>query len=180
MAALSVTFGKELSPQLAEIYWDALKPMAIEQVQEAAKSWIRHGKHFPKPADLGERSKEMQHSAPKQFDALPPRDGKWMGLVNAMFMQYLSTRRLAELFRGDLNLKARRAECINLAEFFENLDKEGDEEATEPQLKLRFDRAMARIADLSQDEAWLAIELERQRREDEANEAVRKRTREAA
>lgn len=172
MASLSVTFGKELSQPLTEIYWDALKPMAIEQFEQAAKSCIRNHKHFPKPAELLDRLKDMSAAAPKAFAPLPPRDRKWLALVNAMFLQYLQKRRLKDNFIGNINLPFRREACLSLVNFFEGLEGEGDSEATEAQLQIRFDKAMARIADVSQDAAWLAIELERQKLEDGAKDRV--------
>lgn len=148
MASLSVTFGKELSDPLTDIYWDALKPMAIEQFQEAAKSCIRNNKHFPKPAELLERFKDMTAAAPKPLHELPPADRKWLALVNGMFLKYLQKRRIDEGFGGDINLHARRTECLNLVTFFGAIEREGDEEAAEAQMKIRFDRAMARVQDL--------------------------------
>lgn len=173
MAALSVTFGKELSQPLTDIYWDALKPMAIEQFQEGAKSWIRHCKHFPKPAELLERLAEMTQSRSKEFIPLPPADRKWLALVNSMFLQYLRKRRLEDNFLGNINLSFRREACLTLVDFFEGIAGEGDEEATEAQLQVRFDRAMARIPDVSSDIAWLAVEQERQKIEDAAKDRAR-------
>jgi hypothetical protein len=170
MAALSVTFGKELSQPLTDIYWDALKPMAIEQFEQAAKSCIRNHKHFPKPAELLDRLKDMNAAAPKEFTPLPPRDRKWLALVNSMFLQYLHKRRIDDRFVGNINLPFRREACLSLVDFFEGLEGEGDEEATEKQLQVRFDRAMERVPDVSQDAGWLAVELERQRLEDKAKE----------
>jgi hypothetical protein len=174
MASLSVTFGKELSQPLTEIYWDALKPMAIEQFQEGAKSWIRHGKHFPKPAELLDRLAELTQAKPKEFIPLPPADRKWLGLVNAMFLQYLRKRRLEDGFVGNINLPFRREACLSLVEFFEGIAADGDEEATEAQLQIRFDRAMSRISDVSNDIAWLDVELERQKLEDRAKDQRQK------
>lgn len=145
-----MTFGKELSQPLTDIYWDALKPMAIEQFEESAKSCIRHAKHFPKPAELLDRLKEMTAAAPKPLVELPPRDRKWLALINSMFLKYLMKRRLDDAFSGDINVDDRRRECLDLVAFFENIEAEGDEEATEAQMKIRFDRAMARVQDISE------------------------------
>lgn len=167
MAALAEVFAKQLSPALIELYWDALKPLAIEQFQAGAKSWIRHGKHFPKPADVLERFQQMEQAAPKPPPELPPPDPKWLRYVNGLFMRYLEQRRMQDLFRGDINLAERRQACRELAEFFEAIEAENDPEATEAELKIRFDRCMGRISDVSQDDAWLPIEIERQKRQDE-------------
>lgn len=173
MAALSVTFGKELSQPLIDIYWDAMRGMAIEQFQESAKHCIKFNKHFPKPIELLEAIQEAPAKKPNPPD-LPPRDRKWLAMVNSMFLQYLMSRRLEENFEGDINLAARRAECLSLVAFFEGIEAEGDEEATVAQMQSRFDRAMARVADLSTDMDWLPVELERQELEDKAKEQQKK------
>lgn len=168
MAKLSVAFGKELSPALTDIYWEALKSLAIEQFQEGANSWIRTHKFFPKAAEILERFKQLDEAKLQGVTVqLPPLEGKWLRLVNGLFLQYLQKRRFEDGFRGDVNIPSRRNACRDLAEFFEGLEAENDPEATEVELAIRFDRCMARIPDLSQDDAWLPIELERQRLQDE-------------
>lgn len=166
MATLSVTFGKELSQPLTDIYWEALKSLAIEQVEQSAKSAIRHCKHFPKPAELFERWQDLQQAAPKPAHVLPPFDRKWLALVNGMFLKYLLARRIEQGFVGDIDIQARRAECLKLVEFFESIEAEGDEEATEPQMKIRFDKAIARGKDKSTTKDWLAAQLEFQKQQD--------------
>lgn len=167
MAALAEVFAKQLSPALIEIYWDALKPLAIEQFQAGAKSWIRNGKHFPKPAELLERFAEMDRVASKGAVPLPPADAKWLRYVNGLFLRYLMRRRLDQEFRGDINIAGRRVRCLELAAWFEGMEAEGDPEATEAELKKRFDAMMAGTPDTSEDDAWLPIELERQKRQDQ-------------
>lgn len=146
MAALAEVFAKQLSPPLTDLYWEACKGMAIEQFQEGAKSWIKIGKHFPKPADLIERFKEMSAAAPKPFEPLPPLDAKWLRLVNGLFLKYITRRRLDEKFTGDINIAERREQCIRLAKFFEGLEAEGDEEATEVHIKIKFHSLMTKVA----------------------------------
>lgn len=164
MASLSVIFGKELSPQITDLYWDAMKPLAIEQFQEGGKSWIKHGKHFPKPADLLERWQQMQQTESRGPPPMPPPLAKWLALVNGLFMQYLTRRRVHEHFLGDIDVMARRAECLRLVALFESFGD--DEDATEQLLKTQFDAAMKAISDKSDSPDWLPIELERQRQED--------------
>ena len=147
MGMLTVTFGKELDAPLTDIYWEALKPLAIEQLECGTKLAIRHNKHFPRPVDLFQLCKDAIAATPKPIDPLPPKEGKWLCRVNSLFLRYLEQRRLVEEFRGDINLAARRAGCLSLAQFFEDLEVEGDTECTEPELKARFDRAMARVPD---------------------------------
>ena len=75
------------------------------------------------------------------------QDSKWLRYVNGLFLKYLMQRRVDEGFKGDISLCERRAECLNLATFFDQMEAENDPEATEAELKIRFDRTMARISD---------------------------------
>lgn len=147
MAKLSVAFGKELSPALTDIYWEALKGLAIEQFQEGASSWIKHHKFFPKASEILERFRELDQAKSQGMPEQGPEIAKWLGLVNGLFLRYLLRRRVDEGFTGDLNMHGRRIACLQLADFFEALEAEQDPEATEAELKKRFDMAMARVAD---------------------------------
>ncbi len=148
MASLAEVFNREFSPQLADLYWDALKGLPIEQLVEATRYCIRHHKHFPKPADLCDFAKDAQYSAPKPIAPQTERDPKWLELVNSNFLKYLLRRRIDEGFTGDLNIHKRRCECAALAEFFAEMEREGDPEATEAQMRAKFESAMGRIHDL--------------------------------
>lgn len=147
MGALAEVFAKQLSPPLIELYWDALKTLTIEQFQQGAKSWIRHGKHFPKPTEILERFRDMEQAASKPAPPPLPDYPKWLGFVNGLFLRYLLRRRVDEGFTGDIDIRARRMECLKLADFFEALEAEHDPEATEAELKKRFDLAMLRVPD---------------------------------
>lgn len=174
---LTVTYGKELSPALTDIYWESLKSLAIEQLEQSAKSCIRNCKHFPKPAELLERWQQMNQVESKPFQPLPPADRKWLALVNGMFLQYLRKRRIDDGFMGDVNVAGRRRECLSLVAWMEGLEADGEVEATENQLRILFDKAMARVHDKTQAKDWLAAQLEFQRQQDREND---KRQREHA
>lgn len=161
MATLGSVFNREVEGELASIYWDALKDLAIEQFVESARSWIKHGKQFPKPADLISRWKEMLATAPPPKVELPPPDRKWLALVNGMFLRYLQQRRITEDFKGDINLAERRAECLRLADLMELFESANDPVAIEAELKVRFDRTMSRIKDA--DENWLDLQAKHAR-----------------
>lgn len=75
------------------------------------------------------------------------QDSKWLRNVNSLFLLYLARRRITEELKCDVNIEERRAECLRLATFFEQLERENDPEATLEQLKIRFDRTMERIKD---------------------------------
>jgi hypothetical protein len=145
MASLAEVFGKQLSPQLTELYWEALKSLAIEEFQLGAKSWIKHGKHFPKPGELLDRFREMTAAAPKV--AYTPSEQSWgMILVNHLFFGYLARRRMTENFRGDIRLEARRARCRDLAGFLDQ-SKAEDLKPSLDEIKRMFEDAMAREED---------------------------------
>lgn len=111
--------------------------------------------------------KPMRHE-PAQPRVLPQRHGFWHSTVDGMFMRYLSRRRLTDRFRGDVNLLIRRVACKELWQFLEEHETEFGREITlEQDPQARFDRAMARIQDVSEDEGWLAAELHRQRLDDQ-------------
>lgn len=49
---LGGVFGKEPDAALVTCYWEALKDLPIETVKRMADQRIKHGKFFPKPAEL--------------------------------------------------------------------------------------------------------------------------------
>jgi len=67
-------------------------------------------------------------------------------LVNGLFLKYLAQRRLTDMYRGDLQIRERRRECLELVEWISQWDPH---ELTWEfdQLKRAFDEAMARIPD---------------------------------
>ena len=147
MASLAEVFGKELSPQLVDLYWGAFGSAFIEQFERAAKTAISHMRFFPKPGDLRKFLEESAATRRPAREDDGPVTEKWLARVNVMFLAYLVKRRAKESFRRDLDLASRRAACRDLAEFFRELEADGDPEATDAELRLRFNRAMARIPD---------------------------------
>lgn len=117
--------------------------------------WKIHQHHKPVP--------------PRPAEPAPDLEPKWLRCVNGMFLKYLQKRRSGEQFRGDINLPARRAFCVELVRFFEGMEAERDPEATEADMQLRFDQAMRRIPDLSADEAWLARRIAQHQADDNAH-----------
>ena len=69
--------------------------------------------------------------------------------INLLFFAYLHKRRVTEEFKGNLNLDARRKACLDLAEFFEQLDQEEDlrVDCTAANVRSKFASTMARIPD---------------------------------
>lgn len=148
MASLGDVFTRIISPQTTDLYWAALKDLAIEEIEAAAQSAIRHAKHFPKPGELRELRNQRQATAPRsERPRLPEPDRRWLAAVNQLFLRYLAQRRLTQQFHGDLRIGVRRRECLALVEFFEGIEAEGDPAATQAELATRFEAAMARIPD---------------------------------
>ena len=52
LSDLAELFGRELKPSVVDLYWDALKDLALSTVQAMAKSHARGGRFFPKPLEL--------------------------------------------------------------------------------------------------------------------------------
>lgn len=149
MATLSITYGKELSPALTDVYWAALQGVFIEQVEQAGRSCIRMHKHWPKPADILQFIRDNQASSQGRSTYVPPppKDRKWLAHVNGFFLQYLCQRRITEEFKGDINLEERRAECLRLVDFFEALEADADPEATPEEMQKRLTAIMASVPD---------------------------------
>lgn len=135
----------------SEAYWKGLAKMSLPSFARCVEFAISEDgpEKLPNTHGIWKIHREMRSSGAPQPAAaieLPPQ-GKWLCRVNSLFLKYLERRRLTEVFKGDINLAARRAECLKLVEFFEAIEAERDPEATEPEMRKRFDAAMTRIPD---------------------------------
>jgi hypothetical protein len=72
---------------------------------------------------------------------------KWLARINGLFLRYILQRRDAEKFMGDINILARRRECLELRDYFEHLELEFGSEPPFSELKRMFDSAMIRVKD---------------------------------
>ena len=52
LSKLAVLFGKDLTPELTTLYWEALKDQPIGVVERQGAYHMRYGKFFPKPVEL--------------------------------------------------------------------------------------------------------------------------------
>jgi len=52
MAVCGITFDKEITPDLLQLYWDILKEYDYEQVEKAVKRVIMTSEFFPRPARI--------------------------------------------------------------------------------------------------------------------------------
>lgn len=152
LRTLFAAYDKLPSPERLAAYRQGLKQMPIPALKRVVEHCCgeRQPKDLPKPGGLWEIYRSFRaRAAPHSVSAAPPRDEKWLGLVNSLFLKYLLRRRISEGFQGDINLPERRKACISLASFFQNLEAERDPDANEPQLQVRFERAMQRLADVA-------------------------------
>jgi hypothetical protein len=84
MAILAEVFGKDLNPQLVEIYFRALAEWPIECIAAAVDEAVRRLKFFPKPAELielieGSPDDQAEH-AWQQFWVALTRSGTYQSL----------------------------------------------------------------------------------------------------
>lgn len=68
---LALTFGRDLDAQTGDVYFEALRDLALSTVKLCADTHARHGRFFPKPFEL--RPKDAK--APVITDDKPYRDG---------------------------------------------------------------------------------------------------------
>ena len=52
LSMLGEIHNKEITPTLARIYWEALKPYSVQQVQDALNQSVLTSRFMPKPVDL--------------------------------------------------------------------------------------------------------------------------------
>ena len=128
LASLGEVYSKQISPQLASLFWEALKDLPIEAVDQGARSWIKHGKNFPRPANLRDMVTQLSQAAPKalvdQRQAEEPQD-HLLFFANRLFLKYAGAR---------LGMQAELAPARNalrdLVDEFCGYIREGDELAT--------------------------------------------------
>jgi hypothetical protein len=77
----------------------------------------------------------------------PPEElSKGLQHVNGMFLKYLLRRRVAEGFKGDINMPGRRAACLDLGAWLDRLIRE-DLAPNREELQSVFDKAMVAVKD---------------------------------
>jgi hypothetical protein len=159
----------------AEAYWKGCGKMTLiefARVVEFALSESGPDK-IPTTKQCWMIRNELKRGPAQTQQALPirpaPQWSYWHLRVDSLFFRYLARRRGIELFKGNINIGERREACRKLWEFFDDHEREFGREATIAEdLQGRFDQAMAAVEDISQDDAWLAAELHRQKLEDQA------------
>jgi hypothetical protein len=162
----------------SEAYWKGLAKMSLVEFARVIEFAL--GENGPDKIPTTNqcwriRNELKRGPAPTQTNLpikAPPQWTIWHLRVDALFLKYLSERRGAGKFRGDINIAARRKAARDLWEWFDQLEAEfGLQAARDEDLIGRFDRAMLKIEDVSEDDAWLATELARQKQENQ--EALR-------
>jgi len=88
MIALGEYYGRELSPQLIDIYWRALDGYDIETIDRAIQRHLKspdNGQYFPKVADIvrlvSGTSTEAAHTAWAKVEAAVSSVGGWRSVV---------------------------------------------------------------------------------------------------
>ena len=84
--------------------------------------------------------------APQKASGPDPDISAGMQAVNQLFIRYLGRRRLTEGFKGDLNMAARREECIRLSRWVDAMIMDGMRPDPDD-IEVRFDAAMLIVRD---------------------------------
>jgi hypothetical protein len=151
LASFGEVYSKQVSAPMASLFWEALKDLAIEQVEAGAKAWIKHGAHFPKPADLRKMISEREHAAPKPFlnerEAEEPQD-HLLFLANRLFLKHAAARcglGSKDGIASAESLAARKVVRELVSEFCGYI-QEGDEMATPAAFVTVFAKALGKIS----------------------------------
>jgi hypothetical protein len=164
LASFGEVYGKPISPQLASLWWESLKDLPIELVEAGAKSWIRHGKQFPRPAQVREMVKETERATPEHSSN--PRqtqepDDHLLFFANRMFLKHLFSRnglRSAAKFspgvgpahvEASSEFLAARQVVRDLVEEFSGYIREGDDLATPAAFIDLFARQLNRVSPIA-------------------------------
>jgi hypothetical protein len=137
-----------------EAYWKGLTKMHLSSFARCVDLALSEEgpEKIPNVHGIWKIHRELRASAtahaPKAVISRPV-ESKWLRLVNRLFLKYLLRRRQIEDFKGNLDVPKRRAECLSLVHFFEEIEKEGDADATSVEFRARFHRAMERVPDLA-------------------------------
>lgn len=155
-----------------DAYWKAMQRMTIAEFARAVEFAIGENgpRKMPSTGALWDIRNNLRRgpAVPTQ-ELLPmqpvPQWSVWRLRVDALMLRFIVRRRIGG-YRGDINLAQRRAACRELWEFLEEHDREFGAQATRAlNISDRFASLQARIEDASDSDAWLAIELNRQRLE---------------
>lgn len=158
-----------------EGYWKGLAKMSLIQFTRVVEHCLSEEgpDKFPTVPAIWKLWRAISAKA-RQGSMPPPRapepQSQGLRLINGLFLKYLARRRLAQEFKGDISIRARRTICLDLAQWLDGAIAE-QMAPSDSELATIFDKAMDRIPDLSQDLSWLPIELLRQRQEDQAKRA---------
>lgn len=130
-----------------EAYWKGLEKMSIVELARCVEFALGEDgpDKIPTTKDLWNIRKQLRvHRAPPQKIEAVTHESTGLRLVNGLFLQFLSEKRLGQNFKGDLHVMARRRECLDLAEWLDGLIAE-DMLPTPLERQRAFDAAMARV-----------------------------------
>ena len=157
LASLAEVFTHEISAPFAALYWEALKDLAIEQIEAGAKFWIKTGKRFPKPAEL--RAERFQETS-RAFKPDPRMEGPdhLLFFANRLPLTHMMARGalgstgtykagfgMVDCRASDELLAARKV-VHDLVDEFSAYVRDGDELATPAQFIRLFVLALDRVS----------------------------------
>jgi hypothetical protein len=141
-------FNMPISDARLSAYWDGLAKMSLGQFAVAVEQALGPNgpERIPSVPAIWKISKDYRKPAPVQQMDMGPVQSKGLRLVNGLFLQFLAKRRLKENFKGNLQIEKRRKECIDLADWYDQCEKEKLTPSF-PELQRAFDSAMQREYD---------------------------------
>lgn len=166
MRKLCAGFDRPPSSELSEAFWDGCKKLSLRQFRTGVDVALEtfDGK-FPRPKQLakmaydreGEARLEQQRRERAEDSKADAAYPKWLQRVNGFFFSWMyreiTSGRRKVFGKGtnirsipDRELAQRRAVCRQLAQDFEQMEREGDSQATDEWLKQAFDNQMRLIA----------------------------------
>ena len=134
-----------------EAYWKGLSKMSVIQFSRVVDHCLSEDGPEKMPTVPGVWKLWRSIAAAARSRSMPPPPppeelSKGLQHVNGMFLKYLLRRRVAEGFKGDINMPGRRATCLDLGAWLDRLIRE-DLAPNREELQSVFDKAMAAVKD---------------------------------
>lgn len=142
-------FNMPISEARHAAYWEGLAKMSLGQFAAAVEYAL--GEHGPERIPAAPALWKLAQAARARTPApiAPPvviePQNLPLRLVNGLFLKYLWRRR-SEGFKGNLDIAARRTECLSLVTWLENWT-EAELKTERREIGRLFDVAMAKVQD---------------------------------
>jgi hypothetical protein len=149
VSRLCAAFNVPPTPERLGAYWDAFKNLGLIEIARMMERALseRGPDKFPTVPAMWEIRRKLKAVTVMVSAASTRNVSRHAIAVNLLFFGYLNRRRVIEAFTGDLNIPERRRECVELIEFFEELEAERDPTCTLVELRKRFRIRMERVKD---------------------------------